>query len=421
MSKQYQKFQPGEYLPWESRVIEPMLRNAEEVNEKLSTQAPECSEPITEEELVAYNRLWNPYDRLYTDTEYARSLGLPGVPAYPGFGKLRGTVLPGVPKDIADEFYYTNDGHDIRFTGPIFAGDRLCRSTGKVEMKDITPPGSELRQWYIGGTRNFVDQHGRLMATATGNTRDCYKKYTDGSPRMDFTENMTQWTKYFPPAHVTTESDWERIRAIWAQEEIRDEDTPYWEDVDVGYELPKTCTDGPVTYMHINYWHYIGDLSIFTREELSDPEYLKTVFHSPYGSYLDETALHFSGRNLPGSRLVWYNNTGANLIARTVTNFVGAKGYISRFCWRFFPFFKELRTGPIAADMFNKIPGMEGRDCDRHGSEGDTCIGRAVVTGKHVNERGEHVVEFGVWGEDLEGNILQACPMAAVLPSRKQS
>lgn len=76
-----------------------------------------------------------------------------------------------------------------------------------------------------------------------------------------------------------------------------------------GFELPKTCSDGPVTYMHMMYWYDIGDLSIYSREELMDPKMRAVTFRDRYGAFLDETALHFGNRNIntDGARGVWYN------------------------------------------------------------------------------------------------------------------
>jgi len=417
MSGKYQIFYPGEYLDFEKSCVEERMKIA---SGEITPPPPPFKmepRPISEEEILAYNRKWNPYDPLYNAPEYARAHGHKSVPAYPGFMAMAPMGIPGFPKDIADLFYYTNDGTDIRYYRNIYAGDVLIPANEKLEFKDLTAPGSDLRMWYIGGEADCVDQNGELVWHVKGNVRDAYRKIIDGSPAPSFREHMASWTEYFPPAHYTTDEDYEYIKSIWDQEVINGDNTPCWEDVPIGFELPKTCSDGPVTYMHMIYWHDIGNLSIFTREELMDPKVRATTFRDRFGAFLDETALHYAGRNIPGFRAVWYNDTGAKLIARTLTNFVGTKGRISRFSWRFCPFFKEMRI-PLCADMFNKVPGMEGRDCDRHGSEGDTCIGRAVITDKYINERGEHCCEVMLWGEDLEGNIVQACPSEIVLPSK---
>jgi len=103
---------------------------------------------------------------------------------------------------------------------------------------------------------------------------------------------------------------------------------------------------------------------------------------------------------------------------RTLTNFVGNRGRVSRFGWGLFPFFKELRVRPIDEDMFMKVPGYEGRGCERHGSEGDTVIGKACIIGKGENEKGEHTCDVALWAENLDGEIIQTCPSQIVLPAR---
>lgn len=418
---QFQLFQPGQYLPFEEKEVS-FRQSIFEGKTKLPPPPFPPSHPYTEEEILAYNKKWNPFDPLYNDPAYARAHGHPSVPAYPGFDAMAPIMsVPGFPKDMADGFYYTNDGTVIHYFRNIYAGDHLNQVNEKKYFEDRTKPGTEVRIWYMGGECDSVDQDGRTVYHISGNVRDCYRKYRDDvdHPPFDFSKNMASWVEKFPPAHITTDADYERMKTIWDQEKIMGDDTPLWEDVPVGYELPQTCSDGPVTYMHMMYWHQIGDLSIYSREELMDPKVRAVTFRDQWGEFLDETALHFAGRNIPGARGVWYNDTGARLVARTLTNFVGNKGRVSRFSWRFFPFFEELRTGPLCADMFNKVPGMEGRDCDRHGAQGDTCIGRAVVTDKYINEQGEHCCEVMLWGEDLEGNIVQGCPSEIVLPSRE--
>lgn len=418
MSK-YQNFQPGEYLDFEKEHVD-FRMDVFSGKAKLPPMPFPPPREYAEQQILEYNRKWNPYDPLYNDPEYARAHGHPGVPAYPGFEAMAPIMtVPGFPKNMASRFYYTNDGTDIRYIRNVYAGDLLRQEPTQKYFKDITRPDSDIRAWFMGGEADAYDQNGGLVYKISGNVREMYRKIIDGSSEPSFTEHMTSWTEYFPPAHITTDEDYERIKAIWDSEVINGDNTPYWEDIDVGYELPKTCSNGPVTYMHMMYWHDIGGMSIYSREELFNPQIRAATFRDRFGGYLDETALHFGGRNIPGFRSVWYNDTGAKLIARTLTNFAGTKGRVSRFSWRFYPFFKELNTGPLCAEEFNKVPGMEGRDCDRHGSEGDTCIGRAVVTGKYISDAGEHCLEIMLWGEDLEGNIIQGCPSEIVLPSKK--
>ena len=418
-----QIFRRGEYFPWEQEQVEERQAFIRQFREHELKPAEEPYEIIDERGVLEFNKRWNPYDRLYNDPAYARAQGLPGVPVMPGYihRKLEpadGSV-PHFRRDIGSRFYYTALGGDQHYYRRVCSGQKLIKYQTKPELVDLTADGSSVRVWEFRTANQSYDEKGEVVDRSVYATREAYGKYLDGRPPQDYNENMSEWKSYFPPPHYTTDEDYARIRALWAQERIRGEEPLYWEDVSVGTEVPKTCSDGPITYMHIVAWEPIPAEYLFTREELSDPEYLRFVYRDSNGAYLDETAKHFGGENYPGARAVFYNTDAAFLIARTITNYIGNHGRISRFGWLLYPFFRQLRLEKLGAEMFNRVPGMEGRYCERHGAEGDTVIGRAVVIGKHVNDRGEHVVEFALWAETLDGEIIQACPTEAVLPSRK--
>lgn len=371
--------------------------------------------------ILAYNRRWDKYNPLYNDPEYARAHGHPSVPAYPLLMTGAGADCDPFPKGFGDAFYYTNDGSDVRYARNLYAGDVLetrKRPGIKDDFLDITAPGSPTRKFRMGGWRDRYDQKGELVFQCYGSVTEAYQKYQDGGVEFSFSEDVEEWVRYQAPAHYTDDEEYKRIQGIWAREVVTGGDTPFWEEVAVGDEIPPVCTDGPVTYMHMQYWYDIGDLSIFTREELSDPEFLKSYHRDRFGAYLDEVAVHFGNRNIPAGRTYWFNDTAAKLACRCLTNFVGNRGRVSRISWKMFPFYKELRGENLGAEMFERVPFMRGRYADRHGSEGDTCIGRAVILGKHINERGEHCCEMACWGETLDGNIIIACPSEIVLPSR---
>lgn len=424
MGDKYQKFTRGVYLDWEKDEVQKRL-------DQISGKAPMGGmppgmpgmpgpmepQPYTTEEILAYNKKWDPYNPLFNNEEYAKKAGYAAIPAYPGFAGRGAMGVRGFDKDIADYFYYTNDGTDIYLKRPIVAGDLLLSGESKVEFYEVTEEGSDVRAWFMGGTGTMVDADGNELVVSTGNTRDCYRKIIDGSTPPTFSENMAEWCSYFPPAHYTTDEDWARIREIWKNETIRGATPLYWEDVEVGTFMPETCS-GPVTYMDMIGLYGGGGMS---RQFLENPDNLKTTFRDPYGNYLFETAIHLGTRNLPNGRMVWYNDTGARLLARTVTNFIGDAGYVTRFCWRFFPFFKEMRTSyvPFDYDLITRVvPGYENRPLNRHGSEGDTCIGRAYIYNKRVDGDGRHIIDICAWGETLDGDIVQLCPMAACLPSK---
>lgn len=419
-----QRFIPHEYFDWERAQVEERLEFVKGFKPTLPDENT-AYETVDERTVLEFNKRWNPWDRLYNDPEYARSQGLSGVPAMPGFAHRQ--VKPGAATDLRfdraayDAFYFTAIGGDLHYTRRLCGGDKVIKIETGTDMRDVTKDGEEIRVFDFDKVTSIFDDSGREIDKSFIYTREGYQKFTDGRPPLGYTENMSQWESYLPEAHYTTDEDYQRMKRIWDQETIRGEEPLYWEDVEIGTEVPQTCSDGPVTYMHIVAWEPIPPEYLFTREELLDPEYTKTVYRDRYGSYLDETAVHFGGRNNVGSRMVFYNTDAAFLVARTVTNYIGNRGRISRFSWRLFPFFQEMRREKLGEEMFRKVPGMEGRYCDRHGAEGDTVIGRAVVTDKYINEKGEHCVEFALWAETLDGDVIQVCPTEAVLPSKTKT
>ncbi len=420
----YCSFFPGQYYDWEQADVTRIFQQRDEINAAPFEPDMDKAWEASERDIIAYNEMYNIYDPLYNDPVAAKKFGFPGVPAYPGYGerRIRRAEMVPFPKDIGDEFYFTNDGSTIEYFSQIFPGDQLIPCEKHMEVYDETVAGDTYRRWKFVGSTTYYDQNGKRKAKCTGVTRDVYRKYADGSPSMDISKNLGRWTEDFPPAHVTTDEDYQRMKEIWSLEEVRDDDAPFWEDVQVGSKLPRICTDGPVTYMHLMYWHNIGSLSIWTREELLSSETRRTVFRDPFGQFLDETSVHYGGRNIPGSRAVFYNYTAANLIARVVTNYIGSHGFVSSFGWKLYPFFAEMRTEPVGTEWMarlSSLPEMHGKtQLNRHGSEGDTVIGHGVVTDKYVDDAGNHVAVFTVWGETLDGDVIQVCEIKAVMDTR---
>mgnify|MGYP002855501163 CR=1 FL=1 len=306
---EFLKFTPGEYYDFEREAVQERLDMA--AGKRPAGGMPGMGpgpgamepKPYTLEEVLAYNHKWDPYNPLFNDIEYAKKAGYSGLPAYPGFCGRGAMAVTPFSKDISSGgFYYTNDGTDIYLARPVCSGDLLKDGPSKGEFKEVTIPGSDLRQWYMGGSGSLVDEAGNVVVYAEGNTRDCYKQYADpDAPKKNFSDNMAEWCEYFPPAHYTSDEDWDRIRDLWAKEEIRGAEPRYWEDVEVGTFMTETCS-GPVTYMDMISLY--GNMMQLTRKQLCDKEYLKTIFRDPYGNYLFETSIHLGTRNLPNGRMV---------------------------------------------------------------------------------------------------------------------
>ena len=88
MSEMYQKFNPGEYLEWEREAVDFRMSV---YRGEVKPGAPfgdgedddwtwfQKPHRYTEEEILAYNKLWNPRDPLYCDPAYAKAHGHRGV------------------------------------------------------------------------------------------------------------------------------------------------------------------------------------------------------------------------------------------------------------------------------------------------------------------------------------------------------
>lgn len=420
MSDKYQKLQPGEYFDWEQPVVNERLAEWEEYQKSPSGKF--LGETVlTEEQIIAHNKKCNVYDPLYTDTEYARAHGHPGCPALPclvGMGGHGAAPVKNFPHDMGDRFYYTAIGGDIRYSKPIYAGEKVITYSAKGEFYEGTIPGDRVRKWFVTSSSVGKDESGEPVCAGKYYMVDSYSKIIDGSQPPSQSEQLAEWTTYYQPAHYTTDEDYAYIRELWSKEVMRGGEKLYWEDVEVGTDIPGICSDGPLTYVHMVAMNPVPVEFMFTREELSDPEYTAQLFRDQYGQYLDQTALHYGGRNIPGSRSVFYNHNAALLLTRVVSNYIGDYGWFSRLQWELFPFSRELQTDTVGAETLNKVPYMKGKFSARHGGEGDTIIGHGHITNKYIDEAGNHCVEFAVWGETLDGDIIQVCEIEAVLPSR---
>jgi hypothetical protein len=416
-----QTFQPGEYLDWEKAIVEERFAQAAGKSRQ-SGEVPGAPEEmrggessaITEDAILKYNQTWDPYNPLFNDKEYARKAGFPGIPAWPCFQSPRAGRISGIPKNIADKFYYANDGSDVRVWTHIFAGDALSSESEKLEFVEMTEPGSNLRMFKIGGSGKMFNAKGEQVGWGYGNTRDAYQKILDG-PKPSFSENMSEWVADFPEAHYTTDEEWEYIFELWDKEQIRGSQKLYWEDVNVGDEPPWTCS-GPITHMDLIGWNGGNQNGLYMRNNRENRDLL---FRDQYGQYLNETAIHYGGRNIPGSRMVFYNNTACQHIIRMITNYIGDAGLVTRVRWIFKQLFPEMQLPRPGGEFLDLVPSMEGKECTVHGSEGDTVIAKGYVTQKYINERGENTIDLTCWGETLDNRIIQVVAASAKLPSKK--
>ena len=251
--------------------------------------------------------------------------------------------------------------------------------------------------------------------------RESYRKIIDGSPKPTATEVLSEWVNDLLPAHYTTDGEWEYVRELWDKEYVRGKDTLYWEDVNIGDEPTWTCS-GPISHMELIRLQG-GHAGGFTVRDVGNGVgggwgFRNVMFKDRYGQYLDLTSNHYGGRNIPGARAVFYNDTAAHFIARMVTNWAGDAGYITKFGWMFQQFFKHMQYAREGGEYLDKVPYMKGKGCTVHPSEGDTVIAKGYVTDKYVDDNGDHIVDLVCWGETLDRQIIEVAPASVRLPSK---
>lgn len=418
----YQIFEPGKYLDWEKPIVEERLALAQGTPSKERTGP---TPPVSEFELLRYNKMWDPYNSLFNNKEYARKAGYPDVPALPLFRhpseaiyRIAIPLLSGIGYTWSepDVFYFAHGPNDVEMFAPIYPSDTFTTETEKLMFEDITTPGSTLRHFRNGCIMKLYNQRDELVVRHTLWRREAYRKIIDGSPAPSYHELIAQQRPH-SPAHYTTDEEWNYIQELWGKEVIRGQDTLYWEDVNVGDEPPLICS-GPVTYMDMALWH--SDMLLQMppiRVMLQGGN--TNLFRDRFGQYLSGVSQMYGGRNMPGERALMYNSTAAMLVRRMLTNYVGDAGFVTRIGWVFHQTFEEMRYPREGGEYLDQVPYMKGKACTVHPSEGDTVIGKGYVTNKYVNDRGEHIIDLVCWAETLDKRIVQAMPAAARLPSRE--
>lgn len=426
MTRKYQTFKRGEYLDWEKEVVEERLAIAAGKAPKTQLTggfAPVIAgtggpDVVKEEDLIFFNHQWDPYNPLFNDEEYAQKAGYQDIPALPGFkgpGYSDAMALT-IPNDMGDKWYYAHGPNDMEFFAPIYAGDSFTsKSVGNPTFEDTTVDGSNFRKFAFKAPAEMYNLKGDLIVRGSVRLRNGYKKFIDGSPKPSFTEMQTEWTKYFPRAHVTTDEEWEYIKELWDKEYIRGSQKLYWEDVKVGDEPAWICS-GPISHMDMIGWY--GQRS---HDDLRDQikKGAKELFHDPLGQYYSSIALHLTGRNIPGSRMVFYNDTAAKHVTRLVTNYIGDAGFVTRIGWMFQQLYKEFQDERVGGEYLDLVPYMKGKGCTVHGGEGDTVIGKGYVTKKYKNDKGEGIIDLTCWAETLDNRIIEVVPASAKLPLKK--
>ena len=418
--EKYKIFYPGVYDDQEKQALE---KAREEIAGKIGKPAVGMAGPakpllVTEEALLSHAQRWDGFNPMYCDKSYAEKSCWGGVIAYPGAVNVSAAypMLNPYADAFGDFFYYGVDGGMFEFFREIRPGDVLKTITTHQDIVDVTDEGgSPARKFLLIGEAEVYDQNDKLVAKLTTTARNSMKKILDGSPAPDLYTQTFEWKTYENPLtpHVTTKEEWERIYAMWDQEKIRGAEPLYWEDVAVGDEPAPTCT-GPITVPDMIRYHGQTFMDLPCARKL-----LRTgmIMEDHYGMKYHTMARHYFDCHQNNSGALFYNTTARDLVLRTVTNWMGDAGLVTKFGWEFCNTFRDIYDPNNGKELLSKVPFMAGKTCNRHGIEGDTVIGKGYVTNKFKDETGAYV-ELVCWGETLEGDVIQGFPVTVKLPTR---
>lgn len=410
-------YYPGVYTPEQQADLDaarkPLVHRDDPVEVKMQKSynspfpgAPRKEVTVTEELILEHSRD-RFASRLFTDPAYAKSTCYGGLIAPPEM--FAEASFPMWRHETFGTMVTGNDGGLLECYQPIRVGDVISEYTDFEEILDTTPQeGSPRREFtFIGGIK-AVNQRGELVAYGEGYGRNAMSagEQPDGPAAA-----MATWGMKVDPQHIYTESDWEKIFAMWDQETVRGQETLYWEDVEVGH-TPPPVSSHPLTLVDAVYmsgeWAIkaAGQQKHTIRTQNNNPDQVYTSADGVKHMRRIEQSINTMGE-FP--RLFVMMAYGRRVMLNMITSFIGDQGWLRRLNWR---------NGPKANDIIRQVPGFEDAICDTHMCIGDMVIARAVAVRKYRDDEGCKV-DYICWTEDFDGGKCTAAEATVILPSRK--
>lgn len=342
---------------------------------------------------------------LWRDEEYAKNTRWGGIIAPPSFVAHIAASFGGgfrVPPSLGQTGGGGNAGTTYNFYKPIRVNDSF-------RVKDIIPisfedktrrDGKGPRQFLFTSDRIYINQKDEVVCVAKRRTIfSILPPVEEAAPSNNRPQQtqLRQGGSQQPelPACIYTKEEIEYIdRAYEEWGERRGAEPRYWEDVDVGEELPPLI-HGPRTEFE--------QACAFTAMGYTLSHNLRIMRkHSSWVWQDPETGYLYDGEEGHISHAVatrgegWGNSSVITMGIQTdwelmflITNWMGDDGFLKRF---------DIRYRTI-----NPL--------------GDVSLDRGKVVRRYV-ENGEHLVDLAVWPESIRGWIAAPASATVVLPSR---
>lgn len=176
---------------------------------------------------------------LYYDPTYAKTTKWGGIIAHPTFffGVFDAVVAPGLPEI---QWYYS--GIDAEFHHPIHRNDEIVASAEYVDAKAVS--GKQVKNMLVQtGDVRYSNQKGELVAKVMSH---CFRVARQGA------EDGLKYEARAKPEYTPAQLDDIRNRTL--AEYRRGAEKRYWDDVQVGEELPGTIR-GPLNQVDMTAYY----------------------------------------------------------------------------------------------------------------------------------------------------------------------
>lgn len=320
---------------------------------------------------------------MWSDEEYARRTRWGSIIAPPTFlYSIDSTIIAPGLRGIQWIYGGTRWKHFL----PIHVGDRITARARLIKVERKT--GAHARHLVIQtGEVQYFNQRGDLVSHAEADVLRVPRRKSN-TGMVGFDERRAQGRHKYTPEEI------EEVRLACVNEVRRGAESRYWEDVNVGEQLPQLAK-GPLTLVDILAF-YVGRRNTYAPLKLA---YLDRERHPanvyispstgipvhPAAGHLDDEIAQEIGMPGPYDQ-GWMR---ANWVGHLVTNWAGDDSFVTDISVRLL--------------MPNLV--------------GDLTWVRGTVSSKEVRD-GEHIVNLDCWGETQrnERNILAT--VSVRLPSR---
>jgi len=322
---------------------------------------------------------------LYRDEGYAKGTRYGRLVAPPCF--LYSIYWPAGGGGGFPGIHAWHSGNDWEWYLPILEGDEF---TYTHTLTDVVEKTSQMagRIVITYGEAVYTNQRGEVVAKAKGWSVHAERGASGERGKYRHIEKATY-----------TPQQMERIYQDYDSEVIRGATPRFWEEIEIGEELPPVIK-GPLSPRDIIAW-LMGCGSPFMR---AHGIFLDFQRRHPAVGMIDSTTgeidvpelVHMQDTRAQEIGIAGAYDYGCQRISwlgNLLTNWAGDEGFIKRL-------YAELR-------LFNMV--------------GDTTWCKGRVTHKYLDEHGEPCVDIECWGENQRGEVTMPGKATIILPSKERN